>query len=66
MTQQPDLGAVARTIIEIFSRRSQAHGTGERARADVLAPGRLRLYRGTASEAFVLDRRDQRIPVSSG
>lgn len=49
--------------IEIFSRRSQAHGAGEWTRPDVLAPARLRLYRATASEIFVLGEHDQRIPV---
>jgi hypothetical protein len=49
--------------IEIFSRRSQQHGADAWTRTDVLAPARLRLYRATASETFVLDRHDQRIPV---
>jgi Pyridoxamine 5'-phosphate oxidase len=49
--------------IEIFSRRSQAHGADEWTRADVLAPAPLRLYRATASEAFVLGERSERIPV---
>jgi hypothetical protein len=52
--------------IETFSRRSQAHGAGEWTRADVLAPARLRLYRATASETFVLGAGDRRIPVSLG
>jgi uncharacterized protein YhbP (UPF0306 family) len=50
--------------IEIFSRRSQEHGAGEWTRADVLAPARLRLYRATASETFVLGARDERIPMT--
>jgi hypothetical protein len=52
--------------IEIFSRRSQAHGAGEWTRADVLPPARRRLYHATASETFVLGARDRRIPVSLG
>jgi hypothetical protein len=52
------------TGIEIFSRRSQQHGADAWTRADVLAPARLRLYRATAFETFVLDPNDQRIPVS--
>lgn len=52
--------------IEIFSRRSQAHGAGEWTRADVLPPARRRLYRATASETFVLGARDRRIPVGFG
>lgn len=52
--------------IEIFSRRSQEHGAGEWTRADVVEPARLRLYRATASEIFVLGERDQRIPVRLG
>ena len=49
--------------IEIFSRRSQAHGASEWTRSDVLAPADRRLYRATASETFVLGEHDQRIPV---
>jgi nitroimidazol reductase NimA-like FMN-containing flavoprotein (pyridoxamine 5'-phosphate oxidase superfamily) len=49
--------------IEIFSRRSQAHGASEWTRSDVLAPAPRRLYRATASETFVLGEHDQRIPV---
>ena len=52
--------------IAIFSRRSQEHGAGEWTPADVLAPARLRLYRATASETFVLGARDERIPVTLG
>ena len=38
-------------------------GGGEFTEADVLEPARLRLYRATASEQFVLDEKDERIPV---
>ena len=50
--------------IEIFSRRSEAQGMPAWTRADVVAPARHRLYRATASEHFVLDPHDQRLPVS--
>jgi uncharacterized protein YhbP (UPF0306 family) len=49
--------------IEVFSRRSQAHGASEWTRSDVRSPARLRLYCATASEHFVLGEHDQRIPV---
>lgn len=50
--------------IDIFSRRSQAHGASVWTRFDVGPPARHRLYRATASEHFVLDPQSQRIPVS--
>jgi nitroimidazol reductase NimA-like FMN-containing flavoprotein (pyridoxamine 5'-phosphate oxidase superfamily) len=50
--------------IEIFSRRSVEQGLPVWTREDVLPPARHRLYRATASEVFVLDPHDQRIPVS--
>jgi nitroimidazol reductase NimA-like FMN-containing flavoprotein (pyridoxamine 5'-phosphate oxidase superfamily) len=49
--------------IEIFARRSLEQGLPAWSRADVLPPARHRLYRATASEHFVLDPHDQRIPV---
>jgi hypothetical protein len=49
--------------IGIFSRRSREQGLPEWKRDDVLAPARHRLYRATASEHFVLDPHDRRIPV---
>ena len=49
--------------LELFSRRSENHGAGSWAREDVLAPARHRLYRATASEQFVLDEHDERVPV---
>ena len=64
------LSAVAEEItdvdegIEIFSRRSQAQGMPAWTREDVLPPARHRLYRATASELFVLDPHDQRLPVN--
>ena len=50
--------------IKVFSRTSEAQGLRSWAREDVLSPARHRLYRVTVSEHFVLDPRDQRLPVS--
>lgn len=52
--------------IEIFSRRSEAQGMRAWRAEDVRAPARHRLYCATASEHFVLDPHDQRLPVSLG
>jgi len=49
--------------IAIFSRRSEAQGMRAWTEADVRPPARHRLYRATASERFVLDDRDRRLPV---
>jgi hypothetical protein len=49
--------------LEIFSQRSRAHDGSEFTPADVLAPARLRLYRATVSDWWLLDERDQRVPV---
>lgn len=50
--------------IDIFSRRSVEQGLPAWTREGVLSPARHRLYRATASELFVLDPHDQRIPVT--
>jgi nitroimidazol reductase NimA-like FMN-containing flavoprotein (pyridoxamine 5'-phosphate oxidase superfamily) len=50
--------------IEIFSRRSEAQGMRPWTAEDVRPPARHRLYRATASELFVLDPHDQRLPVN--
>jgi nitroimidazol reductase NimA-like FMN-containing flavoprotein (pyridoxamine 5'-phosphate oxidase superfamily) len=50
--------------IAVFSRTSEAQGMRSWTREDVRSPARHRLYRATASEHFVLDPRDQRVPVS--
>jgi nitroimidazol reductase NimA-like FMN-containing flavoprotein (pyridoxamine 5'-phosphate oxidase superfamily) len=50
--------------IDVFSRRSEAQGMRPWTRGDVLPPARHRLYRATASEHFVLDPHDQRLPAS--
>ena len=49
--------------IEVFSRRGEAQGLRAWTRDDVRAPARHRLYRATASEQFVLDPHDRRLPV---
>ena len=51
--------------IEVFSHRSEAQGMRRWTRDDVLAPARHRLYRAIASEHFVLDPHDRRLPVSA-
>jgi hypothetical protein len=50
--------------LAVFSRRSVAQGMREWTLADVQPPARLRLYRATANEHFILGPRDQRIQVS--
>jgi nitroimidazol reductase NimA-like FMN-containing flavoprotein (pyridoxamine 5'-phosphate oxidase superfamily) len=50
--------------LEIYSRRSKAQGLRAWTREDVLPPARHRLYRATASEHFVLDPHDQRLPAT--
>lgn len=66
------MSAVARELadrdlargIEIFSRRSEAHGAREWTWEDVRPPARHRLYHATVSEHSVLGPQDQRTPVS--
>ena len=50
--------------IEIFSRRSVEQGLPAWTEADVRPPARHRLYRATATEHFVLDPHDRRLPVT--
>lgn len=50
--------------IDIFSRRSKEQEMRAWTRDDVRPPARHRLYRAAASEHFVLDPHDQRLPVS--
>jgi hypothetical protein len=52
------------TGLEVFSRRSEEQGFGAWPRERVVPPAKHRLYRATASEHFVLDPHDQRLPVS--
>ena len=49
--------------IELFSRRGEAQGLRAWTPADVRPPARHRLYGATASEQFVLDPHDRRLPV---
>jgi hypothetical protein len=66
------MSAVAEELVEveegigIFTRRSEAQDLPRWTREDVRPPARHRLYRATASEHFVLDPHDQRLPVSVG
>jgi len=50
--------------IEIFSRRSEAQEMRAWTPEDVRPPARHRLYRASASQLFVLDPQDTRLPVS--
>ena len=50
--------------LEIYSRRTLAHGGREWTLEDVQSPARLRLYRAAAADHFVLDERDRRVPVT--
>jgi hypothetical protein len=52
--------------IAAYSRGSEEAGAGELTVADVSSPAHLRLYRATASAAFVLGPDDRRVPVSLG
>ena len=49
--------------LEAFNRRSESQGLRAWSRAEVVPPGEFRLYRATASEQFVLDDHDARLPV---
>ena len=55
---EPDRG------IDVFSRRSLEHGGRAWALEDVRSGARLRLYRATAVEQYVLDEGDRRVAVS--
>jgi nitroimidazol reductase NimA-like FMN-containing flavoprotein (pyridoxamine 5'-phosphate oxidase superfamily) len=50
--------------IEIYSRRSVAHGGRTWTLDDVQSAARHRLYRAIAAEHYVLDEQDQRVRVS--
>jgi pyridoxine/pyridoxamine 5'-phosphate oxidase len=50
-------------LIEVFSRRSESMGEPAWTVEDVRPPARLRLYRATAAEMFVLGKKDERITV---
>lgn len=59
-------GAEVEQGIEVFSRKSRAQEMRAWTGEDVRPPARHRLYRATASEHFVLDPHDQRLPVTLG
>jgi len=44
--------------------RSVAHGGGAVTLEDVRSPAALRLYRATATDQYILDEHDERVPVS--
>jgi len=50
--------------IEIFSRRSLAHGGPEWTVEHVQSPARLRLYRAVALDLYVLYEDDRRVPLT--
>ena len=52
--------------VEAYSARSQAQGLKPWTPGEVCAPARLRFYRATVSELFVIDGFDQRIRVEIG
>jgi uncharacterized protein YhbP (UPF0306 family) len=56
-------GADSERGLDVFSQRSVAHGGRIWTPEDVLGAARVRLYRATASEHWVLDPRDERIAV---
>jgi nitroimidazol reductase NimA-like FMN-containing flavoprotein (pyridoxamine 5'-phosphate oxidase superfamily) len=66
------MSAVARELsedetaegLDVFSGRSLAHGGRAWTTADVRPPAHLRLYRASASEHYVLDEHDHRLPVT--
>jgi hypothetical protein len=49
--------------LEAFNRRSEAQGLRAWSCAELVPPGEFRMYRATASEQFVLDDHDSRLPV---
>jgi uncharacterized protein YhbP (UPF0306 family) len=50
--------------LAVFSARAVAHGGEPWGLANVEPPAEIRVYRATASEHWVLDSRDHRIPVT--
>ena len=50
--------------LEVFARGSEAAGLRVWTRDDVVAPARPRIYRAVASEHFILNDRDERVPVT--
>ena len=58
------VGAERAEAIEVYSRRTLEHGGAAWTLEDVQSPGRLRLYRATAADHYVLDEHDRRVPVT--
>ncbi len=50
--------------IEVYSRRSLAHGGRRWTLESVRSPAPLRLYRAVAAQQYVLDEHDNRVPVT--
>ena len=50
--------------LDVFARGSEAAGLTVWTREDVVPPARHRLYRAVASDVFVLDDHDERVPVT--
>jgi nitroimidazol reductase NimA-like FMN-containing flavoprotein (pyridoxamine 5'-phosphate oxidase superfamily) len=63
-TAQQLTGDERAEAIDVFSRRTLALGGREWTLDDVQSQARLRLYRAVATEHYVLDANDQRIPVT--
>lgn len=65
------ISAVARELaggeraegLDIYSRRSLAHGGREWPLEDVQSPARHRLYQASAVDHYILDEHDDRVPV---
>ena len=58
------VGDARAEALEIYSGRTLEHGGHEWTLQDVESPARLRLYRATAVEHYVLDEYDRRVPVT--
>jgi nitroimidazol reductase NimA-like FMN-containing flavoprotein (pyridoxamine 5'-phosphate oxidase superfamily) len=63
-TAREVVGDELEDLVGVFARRSVEHGGGPFTAADVRAPAPLRLYRAAASEQWILDSEDNRVPVT--
>jgi uncharacterized protein YhbP (UPF0306 family) len=50
-------------LLDVYARRADSRGAGEWSLADITAPAGLRLYEAIATQTYVLDEHDERIPV---
>ena len=57
-------GAALEPGLDVFGRESAAQGLRVWTTSDVTAPARHRLYRAAVTEHWVLDPRDERLPVT--